>query len=146
MEECREKFGRKKNGSLAKLVRSVKWVKCICNQQVEQGEGASIEIQTSCLVLAYLLPLKCFYLIHFQQMSSFGTSQSRAILFSRSCSSRCSGGNLTEKRQQVNLPSTCLGVVSGLPSITEWKYMSERNGLFVTAEDSQICVWFIFQE
>lgn len=65
MEECREKFGGRRNGSLAKLVRSVKWVKCICNQQVEQGEGASIEIQTSCLVLANPLPLKCFYLIYF---------------------------------------------------------------------------------
>lgn len=63
MEERREKFGGKRSGSLEKLVRSVKWVKCTCSQQVEQREGASTEIQTSCLVLADPL-LKCFYLIY----------------------------------------------------------------------------------
>lgn len=131
MEECKEKFGGKRNGSLAQLVRAVEWVKCMCNQQVEQGEGASIEIQTSCLILADPSSLKCFCLSYFQQLTAIlghpgpGQSCSEGVVLLGA------GGNLTEGRQQVNLPSTCLGVVSGLPSIRQQKQMSKRNGLFV---------------
>lgn len=35
---------REEEWKLGKAGEVCKWVKCICNQQIEQGEGASIEI------------------------------------------------------------------------------------------------------
>lgn len=83
--------------ALAQPLRTVEQLKCSYNQQRQQGDRASSEEQTGCLVLFKPFITKMLLLLPQLPLAaycSFGISCARTPLFSRTCST-CAGGRNT---------------------------------------------------